>query len=68
MLPLVFALTTSVPAQDSTPSESPRLLILTGAIPLPEVQGRIDHLSADQQGRLYVSALGKNTEEVVDFL
>src|SRR5580704_14981272 len=34
---------------------------------LPEVQGRIDHLSVDVKGqRLFVSALGNNTVEVID--
>jgi len=63
---LVLALTTSVCAQTSARSESTQPLVLTGAIPLPGVQGRIDHLSTDQKGRLFVSALGNNTEEVVD--
>ena len=36
-------------------------------IELPEVQGRIDHLSVDVKGqRLFVSALGNNTVEVID--
>src|ERR1041385_7512111 len=34
---------------------------------MPEVQGRIDHLSIDVKGqRLFVSALGNNTLEVID--
>ena len=34
---------------------------------MPEVQGRIDHLSVDVKGqRLFVSALGNNTVEVID--
>jgi hypothetical protein len=33
---------------------------------LPNVQGRIDHMSIDPKGRLFVSALGNNSEEVVD--
>jgi DNA-binding beta-propeller fold protein YncE len=42
-------------------------LILEKTIPLPEVQGRIDHMSLDSQGqRLFVSALGNNTVEVLD--
>lgn len=41
-------------------------LVLTGAIPLPNVQGRIDHFSFDPKGRLFISALGNNTEEVID--
>ena len=51
-------------AQDD--SSSLRPLVLTGTIPLPNVQGRIDHLSFDPKGRLFVSALGNNTEEVID--
>jgi len=36
-------------------------------IPLPGVQGRIDHLAADlADGRLFVAALENNTLEVVD--
>jgi DNA-binding beta-propeller fold protein YncE len=42
-------------------------LHLVKEIPLPGVQGRIDHLSVDvQHGRLFVSALGNNTVEIVD--
>ena len=63
---LVLALTTRVCAQTRPPSDSTQPLVLTGTIPLPGVQGRIDHLSTDQKGRLFVSALGNNTEEVVD--
>ena len=37
-----------------------------GSIPLPNVHGRIDHMSFDPQGRLFVSALGNNSLEVVD--
>jgi DNA-binding beta-propeller fold protein YncE len=42
-------------------------LHLVKEIPLPGVQGRIDHLSVDvQHGRLFVSVLGNNTVEIVD--
>jgi DNA-binding beta-propeller fold protein YncE len=42
-------------------------LKLEKTIPLPEVQGRIDHMSIDTKGqRLFVSALGNNTVEVID--
>lgn len=38
-----------------------------GTIELPRVEGRIDHLSVDLDGRrLFVAALGNNTLEVVD--
>jgi DNA-binding beta-propeller fold protein YncE len=54
---------TTVAAQEKT-SDSP--LTLTGTIPLAGVQGRIDHFGFDPKGRLFVSALGNNTEEVLD--
>jgi DNA-binding beta-propeller fold protein YncE len=58
--------TTLVVAQGpSTPPEA-QPLVLTGAIPLPNVQGRIDHFGLDPKGQLFVSALGNNTEEVID--
>jgi DNA-binding beta-propeller fold protein YncE len=40
--------------------------VLTGAIPLPNVKGRIDHFALDpMHNRLFVSALGNNTEEII---
>ncbi len=46
---------------------SPHLLILDKAIPLPGVEGRIDHMAADVDGqRLFMAALGNNTVEVLD--
>jgi DNA-binding beta-propeller fold protein YncE len=43
------------------------LLQLKQTIPLPGVEGRIDHLDIDISGqRLFVCALGNNTVEVVD--
>jgi DNA-binding beta-propeller fold protein YncE len=42
-------------------------LRLVQTIPLPGVEGRIDHMAADVRGqRLFVAALGNNTVEVVD--
>lgn len=42
-------------------------LRLEKTIPLPDVSGRIDHLSVDVKGeRLFVAALGNNTVEVID--
>ncbi|MCI0350894.1 MAG: YncE family protein [Acidobacteriales bacterium] len=42
-------------------------LRLEKTIELPDVQGRIDHMSLDiKGGRLFVAALGNNTIEVVD--
>jgi hypothetical protein len=42
-------------------------LKLEATIPMPDVQGRIDHLSIDLKGqRLFVAALGNNSLEIVD--
>ncbi|HEX6503505.1 MAG TPA: hypothetical protein VF011_09660 [Terriglobales bacterium] len=63
-LSLVAAFTTLLGAQSGSQESKP--LVLTGAIPLPNVQGRIDHFGFDPKGRIFVSALGNNTEEVID--
>jgi hypothetical protein len=43
------------------------LLRLVQTVPLPGVEGRIDHLAVDvKRGRLFVAALGNDTVEVVD--
>ena len=56
---LVFA--TVAAAQSNVP------LRLEKTIPLPDVQGRIDHMSIDVQNhRLFMAALGNNTVEVID--
>lgn len=48
-------------------AQEPRGLPLKTRIPLPNVNGRIDHLSADLKGqRIFVSALGNHTVEVLD--
>lgn len=52
--------------QAPTPVSGKRPLVLTGTVPLPNVQGRIDHLALDPKGRLFVSALGSNSIEVID--
>src|SRR3982751_5362687 len=50
----------------AAPQSSPPLR-LRKTIPLPDVQGRIDHMSLDvANGRLFVAALGNNTVEVID--
>lgn len=42
-------------------------LNLEKTIELPDVQGRIDHMSVDLKGeRLFVAALGNNTVEIID--
>jgi len=59
ILPFLFA--AFVNAQTNEP------LKLEKTIQLPDVQGRIDHMSIDVKGqRLFVSALGNNTVEVMD--
>ena len=42
-------------------------LVLEKTIEMPEVKGRVDHMSADAKGgRLFISALGNDTVEVLD--
>ncbi|HVH69644.1 MAG TPA: hypothetical protein VNB49_00855 [Candidatus Dormibacteraeota bacterium] len=58
---LLLLSTTLVRAQSTEP------LKLEKTIELPDVQGRIDHMSIDVKGqRLFVSALGNNTLEIID--
>ncbi|MDO8794300.1 MAG: hypothetical protein Q7J25_06755 [Vicinamibacterales bacterium] len=42
-------------------------VVLKNVIPLPKVEGRIDHLAFDAaRGRLFVAALGNDSVEVMD--
>ena len=67
IIALVFAISiVTIATFAQTPAPSAQPLVLTGAIPLPNVQGRMDHFSFDPKGHLFVSALGNNTEEVID--
>jgi len=51
----------------ATHGQETTFLSLMSRIELPNVNGRIDHLSADLKGqRLFVSALGNHTLEVLD--
>jgi len=53
----------AAPAQEHTSTA----FQLKQTIPLPGVEGRIDHLDVDIGGqRLFVCALGNNTVEVID--
>ena len=53
------------PARIQERGDTPLTLVQT--VPLPGVEGRIDHFSADlKSGRLFVAALGNNTVEVLD--
>jgi DNA-binding beta-propeller fold protein YncE len=67
-VPIALLISISAHAQKPSTAPSRQPLVLTGAIPLPNVHGRIDHFSFDPQGRLFVSALGNNTEEVIDLV
>src|SRR5215831_21149418 len=61
LVPLLLLSATLVRAQSTEP------LKLEKKIELPDVRGRIDHMSIDvQRQRLFVSALGNNTIEVID--
>jgi len=61
LVTLLLFSATLVGAQSTDP------LKLEKEIELPDVQGRIDHMSMDVKGqRLFVSALGNNTLEVID--
>ena len=51
----------------SASQQPPGSLTLEREIPLPGVEGRIDHLAADVAGqRVFVAALGNGTVEIVD--
>ncbi|HLJ56980.1 MAG TPA: YncE family protein, partial [Chthonomonadaceae bacterium] len=55
----------SSPASGGAEAQQPALRQV-GAIPLPGVEGRIDHMAADAaHQRLFVAALGNNTVEVI---
>src|ERR1700676_4267378 len=59
------ATVSSTEAQKSTASGSKRPLVLSGSVPLEGVKGRFDHF-AFGQGRVFVSALGNNSVEVIN--
>jgi hypothetical protein len=66
VLALISSLAVQMCAQKNSPSPRAAPLVLTGAIPLLNVKGRIDHLGFDPaHNRLFVSALGNNTEEII---
>jgi DNA-binding beta-propeller fold protein YncE len=57
----------SARAQAQTPPRTILPLQLEEQIPVPGVAGRLDHFTADvKRKRLFVSALGNNTVEVID--
>lgn len=61
---------TQVPMHADAPKTDDGLapLDLVEQVPMPKVAGRIDHIDADtKRHRLYISALGNDTVEVVDY-
>jgi len=63
MRPLIILLSYVILAS----AQAAQPLYLEKTIELPDVQGRIDHMSIDVKGeRLFVSALGNNSVEVID--
>lgn len=64
---LVATKVTHTVAVAQTPSRDVQPLQLEEQIPVPGVTGRLDHFSADaKRRRLFVSALGNNSLEVID--
>jgi DNA-binding beta-propeller fold protein YncE len=63
---LVFAVSATAQTGATMPRAHPQPLVLTGAVPLANIQGRIDHLGVNHKGRLFLSALGNNSEEIID--
>src|SRR5690349_22000226 len=54
-------------SETSHSSTTGPILQLIQTIPLPGVEGRIDHLAVDLKGqRLFIAALGNDTVEIVD--
>jgi YVTN family beta-propeller protein len=68
MRPLLFCLLIFVAFAARSANAQPNdPLRLIATVPMPNVEGRIDHMAADVAGqRLFVAALGNNTLEVVD--
>jgi DNA-binding beta-propeller fold protein YncE len=64
---VAMMLASGVNTYAESPGQSSNLLTQVQTIPLDGVEGRIDHFGLDAKGkRLFVSALGNNTVEVVD--
>lgn len=58
---VAMTMTRNLDAEEAGP------LRLVQTIPLPNVEGRIDHMAVDLKGqRLFIAALGNNTVEVLD--
>ena len=57
--------TSTPPASAPPAAEAVSPMILTATVPLEGVKGRFDHF-ASGKGKVFVSALGNNTVEVID--
>jgi DNA-binding beta-propeller fold protein YncE len=67
LLPTIAISQTKPGAPPATNQELPPLQLVE-VVPMPGVAGRIDHMTADiKRHRLFVSALGNNSVEVVDY-
>jgi len=68
MMTAVVTLSPWIGAQESPVAEENGPLILTTQIPLPGVHGRFDHFTFDpnEPSRVFVSALGNNSVEVIN--
>src|SRR6266851_5570997 len=64
-LMICFACSASFHAQESSATSEVRPLVLTEATPLENIKGRFDHFGTSGR-KLFVSALGNNTVEVID--
>jgi DNA-binding beta-propeller fold protein YncE len=66
----VVSLATWVSAQEGPAAGENGPLILTAQIPLPGVHGRFDHFTFDpnEPGRVFISALGNNSVEVINLV
>jgi YVTN family beta-propeller protein len=65
MVFLVLCGTIPLRAQENSPPQDARPLVLTEAIPLENIKGRFDHFGTSGR-KLFISALGNNTVEVID--
>ena len=64
---LTLTLALLLPFTTAAAAQEPSQLSLTAHIPMPNVKGRIDHLSVDVNGqRLFVAAVENHTVEVID--
>jgi YVTN family beta-propeller protein len=61
----IFSGTMRLSAQEGSTTQTTRPLVLTEAIPLEGIKGRFDHFATSGK-KLFVSALGNNTVEVID--